>query len=1175
MRPAPVFVVLLLFVTAWPVGTAEAQPSLHYVRLAQEVTLPGGDLTLVVGSDRPGTGAARLYAIDPHEADKQAWRHGSGTLLAQQSVATADAGGTARGEVTFPAVPAGLYRVDVTMGERVRTTEAPVTGLAMLTRSASEESLVWTVDILTGQPVRSTLLLPDGTEATTDGDGVWRGPASGSVVASSPLGPALTSAYGDDDDAGRLGLFTDRSLYRPGQTVHLKLVSLGEDGAPSQEPVHVQVESLGGGYALVATETLEPGPSGTAVVDVVLSEGAGTGHHRVTARRGATYGQTSFEVEAYRVPGLGVDVSVPARVVAGEDAAAVVSASRFSGGPLPGGLVSWSLGPASSCLHCDGGPTLREGEARLGTDGTAPLSLRLDETGRYRLRAWVESSTGERVEDTATFTVVEAAVVPGLPGTTSSVQAGQVVRIPVTLSGLDGEPLDGTVRLRHEQVETLDRDGRPTQARMLATHDVEVRDGRGVVELTVGDDGQQVLVAEATDAAGRTARAERKLYVGDWLPRVGSLSLVSLGMDGQSASFRVVPAQDHPVLVTLEDTGVLDATVVHPGGSPVVTFDTSGARSHKVQAVALQLRTEEGFLPWFEEASARVGVEPRDRVLRVEVLPDRDWYEASGDARMLVRVTDVDGAPVRAEVSLWLVDEALQSLERPGRSLADQLLPPARDGWTLQSLEAYAPDGGDSDGGDGDGDGDGSGGGGGAPADLSVRSLFPETGFWLPAGETDDGGLLRVTATLPDSVTTWDVSAVAVGPTGRFGTGGASLVTWQEVSADLHAPRFLARGDEATVLAAVSNHGVRTRDFLVLLEGNGTEAVGPATRTLTLAPGGTGLVSFPIAAPAAGAADLTLYAWSPDDGVGDAVRVLVPVLAHAPFDGDALRIGRRIVDDAGHEVDALPVGREATVEVTVRSDAAREEVVLDDPLPAGVEVVQERGNGSWSPQAFDDHVHVRLGHMEPGVPERVSYRVRGVWPGTYHVLPTTGEADGEDARGEASRLTVLPRPELHVGRLAVEDGVLRGNVHATDPDRERPEVEVRVDDEPVDVLVQRIDGIWRVQAEVPPGNVSLVARSGDATAAADIVSPRPETNATASVRFRPRDESAWTAGHVVDLSRAGAGLEPDYASVFAGVEADALLALEPRPERGLTGPAAAGILLVLAVAAVVAARRRL
>jgi uncharacterized protein YfaS (alpha-2-macroglobulin family) len=144
---------------------------------------------------------------------------------------------------------------------------------------------------------------------------------------------------------------------------------------------------------------------------------------------------------------------------------------------------------------------------------------------------------------------------------------------------------------------------------------------------------------------------------------------------------------------------------------------------------------------------------------------------------------------------------------------------------------------------------------------VTIRTDFRPLVFWLGSVVTDANGRATTTVTLPDSLTTYRIMAVAGDPASHFGSGEAEIRTAKPVTMLQAFPRFLVAGDRASFGAVVSNNTSQGGDATVTmrsLDGGALQFDGPLTRTVRLAPGESVPVRFDAVARAAGNARLQM-----------------------------------------------------------------------------------------------------------------------------------------------------------------------------------------------------------------------------------------------------------------------------------------------------------------------------
>jgi hypothetical protein len=240
-----------------------------------------------------------------------------------------------------------------------------------LTLKANEgETLVWATDLRSGAPVSGLELALYGGEggrygdAATGTDGLATLPGYRStgwygaiVVGETPftMGSAEWSEGITPWDFGlsmdylqewRAHIYTDRPIYRPGQTVYFRGVVRAEDDVRYTLPRRgdVDVTIYDGAGELVYDERLSLDEYGAFSGEVALPEGAALGQYGLNASFRDAGFYASFQVAAYRPPEFEVSVTPDeAELARGQANRAVVDVSYFFGGPVANVPVEWHV----------------------------------------------------------------------------------------------------------------------------------------------------------------------------------------------------------------------------------------------------------------------------------------------------------------------------------------------------------------------------------------------------------------------------------------------------------------------------------------------------------------------------------------------------------------------------------------------------------------------------------------------------------------------------------------------------------------------------------------------------------------------------------------------------------------------------------------------------------------
>ena len=213
-------------------------------------------------------------------------------------------------------------------------------------------------------------------EATTDAQGVGRF-AAPLLHGDGSLAPALVEAFGPKDDYAALDLnaaafdlsdrgvsgmahpgpldayvWTDRGIYRPGETVQVQALLRDDTGAAVDVPVRMTIKRPNG--QVFAEATPPRGGGGSLLLPVTVSNGAAAGIWTIELRadpRAAPIGTAQFRVDAFVPDRMAVEFGIlPPALSAGVDTALPVFARFLYGAPGSGlsghGYATLTLDPA-------------------------------------------------------------------------------------------------------------------------------------------------------------------------------------------------------------------------------------------------------------------------------------------------------------------------------------------------------------------------------------------------------------------------------------------------------------------------------------------------------------------------------------------------------------------------------------------------------------------------------------------------------------------------------------------------------------------------------------------------------------------------------------------------------------------------------------------------------------
>ena len=636
----------------------------------------------------------------------------------------------------------------------VRKLVFSVVDTAIVTKLAFDELVVWALDYDTGEPldaapVRAAPLeeapLSPYATATTDGEGVARLPLLGQQSDSyySPYGEFLVRVDGEgregvsstwwDADSSQwdLGvpttsyfsgliahLYTDRPIYRPGETVHYKGVVRNEDDASYSIPgpgTEVTITVRDPRYDHILNTTAEISELGAISGELVLPADAPIGTYYVWLRADGGGGASArFTVAEFRVPEFEVEVETAGPdYVAGETIPTEARASFFFGGPVADAAVEWTANSSPTVIRVEGyegysfseldyywwseeyryrDPFRSSGEARTDSSGVAsfgvPAELEADEgTQRFTISATVTDANAQAIAGSTTVTVHPATWYAGIKPESYIATAGEpetVHLVTVDFERQIAPERPVTVRIyEREWIRTKERASHGGYRYRYEPRDTEIlepqtvttgQNGEASFSFTPPSAGTYRLVAESTDEEGRVARSARFLWVAgeDYVPwpvREGALELIAdreqYEVGGVAEVLVPAPFAGATGLVTIERGRVLSTEVRRFETNSVVLripIEDAHIPNIYVGVVLYRPPTEDDPYPRYNVGYVNLSISTEPRRLDVSIQPDRDRAIPGETVQYEVQVTDSEGVGVEADVSVAVVDQAVLSL---------------------------------------------------------------------------------------------------------------------------------------------------------------------------------------------------------------------------------------------------------------------------------------------------------------------------------------------------------------------------------------------------------------------------------------------------------------------------------------------------------------------------------
>lgn len=657
--------------------------------------------------------------------------------LLREWTQTLDAGPTLYGvdEVLLASEQGGKLAPGVYLlraqGPRSRDPEMMALGVVtanLTVKRGPDEMLIWVTDIQSAEPVAGIAVrLYDGEGRQVGGgetgaDGVVRLPVDlypsrdtfVYAVAEGVDTYGVWMSWGESELPETAGhLYTDRPIYRPGETVYFRgAVRDRQDmtySVPSARSVYVSIDVNWGGQMLFEGD-LPLTEFGTFNGEIALPDDVQLGQANINVQVNGRYAaQVSFTIAEFRVPEYKVAVTPDYdQIVQGDSLKAAVAASYYFGGPVGGAQMSWNAvgqtawfsysGPGRYSFS-DGTQdyfdwvTLGSGSAITDTNGQVIVSLpdtrapsRRPMTISIESQVWDES--GQVISGRTSVLAHPAAVYVGLRTDRYFGREGQPLNVGLIAVTPDSQPIPAqkidvkVVEIRWERVPVEGQFGQYTWQRQ----EIEVESGQviaaddGTARYTFTPAGAGIYRVQALvrDDYERLNSATLQVWVTGTRPVWWGRPSDSIDLIADKESYQpgdtaeiLIPTPftgTSYALVAVERAGIQAYEVIRIEGSTFV-YTLPITEEHlptiHVSVVLMKGTDAETLNPSYRIGSIALSVEPVSRRLEVTITPSATRAQPGDTVTLDIKATDARGEPVSAEVGVTVTDLAILSLMPP------------------------------------------------------------------------------------------------------------------------------------------------------------------------------------------------------------------------------------------------------------------------------------------------------------------------------------------------------------------------------------------------------------------------------------------------------------------------------------------------------------------------------
>jgi len=485
------------------------------------------------------------------------------------------------------------------------------------------------------------------------------------VTADTSLGTVTANQPIQLERRDRILLTTDKPLYQPGQTIHLRALALDgpSHAAIADQAITLEVEDGKGNKVFKKRDRTDR--FGIASADFELADEVNFGPYHIRAILGdadsASTQEKTVTVDRYVLPKFKVEIELSGDAAKqqasyyspGETVSGKITARYLFGKPLTNAEVTVVLTTFDVQAV-----ELGRLNGKTDAEGRFPFSSKLPDffAGRSTQQGSAPVSIGVEVKDTAQHTETKSrnVLVSKTPILIMAVpESGRLLpglenRVYILTSYPDGTPAETTIT------------GNITPARIKT-------DASGVATVTLRPEpGQVVLNLKAADARGRAGQADLKLE-----SDAASQSLIvrtnqAVYKVGDTLRLETISTKPRGAVyidVVKDGQTLITRAVETSNGRGGLSLDLTPSMFGTLEVRAYQITSDA------DPISDRrlVYVDPADD-LKVEVSAEQESYKPGEDACVHFRVTDRMGHPVSAALGVEIVDEAVFALsdKQPG-----------------------------------------------------------------------------------------------------------------------------------------------------------------------------------------------------------------------------------------------------------------------------------------------------------------------------------------------------------------------------------------------------------------------------------------------------------------------------------------------------------------------------
>jgi len=318
-----------------------------------------------------------------------------------------------------------------------------------------------------------------------------------------------------------LQLFTDRSIYRPGQTVYVSGLAyeMEKDSTRVLTDKKYTVSLYDANNNETGKVEVRTNGFGSFSGQFVLPSPCLTGYFSLRAADTSV----SFKVEEYKRPTFDVTFEpVKVEYQVGDSIEVVGMAKTFAGAPVQNARVHYNISRSYAWVWRFMGRGSWEGEAMTDADGkfSVPVHFEIDSDRResplwyytYNIQADVTDGAGETQQANLSLPLGSTSMVLNMDNLPDNLVKEKKLEIKLTAMNLSGEPVDTPVTYQVVEMEEQ-KDGQEKEGRKVLTGTVEANKSFVPEAIYALPSGNYRLKLSAKDTQGRECTASKNFLL--------------------------------------------------------------------------------------------------------------------------------------------------------------------------------------------------------------------------------------------------------------------------------------------------------------------------------------------------------------------------------------------------------------------------------------------------------------------------------------------------------------------------------------------------------------------------------------------------------------------------------------------------------------------------------------